>query len=497
MTSIHLNLHDYHTLPALERLFISDTLVALIFGVIVGPYCLNLFDPTKFENQETILLEFSRIVIAIQVMAIGVSMPKKYIWIEKLSIAMLLLPVMLFMWLISGGIIKLFLPSLTYLECLLIAACVTPTDPILANSVVKGRFAEKNVPINVRDILSAESGINDGLGLPYLFLALYLLSSNSVGQAIADWVLFTWLYMILLSIVIGAIIGWLAKRLVFYAEQHDLIDKESFLGFWIGLALFLMGSVATIGSDELLACFVAGTVFAWNDWFSKETREAHLQEVVDMIFNYSFFIYFGTTIPWASYSNPELGLSPGKLVGMAAMMLFLRRLPPIIIFSKFIPAFKNIRQTLFAGWFGPIGVGAIYLSLMGIEEGHKMGIPEGPLKYMYTVNSFLVLTSIIVHGITIPLFYLGYKIPTRTLTQSVMIQNMVSRLPVLHRGDQLELDADGHIRGAISAPVTPVNEETLNTSSNNISTNNLSVNNLTVNSHTAASLGIKSALKRR
>lgn len=96
------------------------------------------------------------------------------------------------------------------------------------------------MPINVRDILSAESGINDGLGLPYLFLALYLLSSNSIGQAIADWVLFTWLYMILLSIVIGAIIGWLAKRLVFYAEQHDLIDKESFLGFWIGLAVSLI-----------------------------------------------------------------------------------------------------------------------------------------------------------------------------------------------------------------------------------------------------------------
>jgi NhaP-type Na+/H+ or K+/H+ antiporter len=49
-------------------------------------------------------------------MAIGVSMPKKYIWIEKLSIAMLLLPVMLFMWLISGGIIKLFIPSLTYVS---------------------------------------------------------------------------------------------------------------------------------------------------------------------------------------------------------------------------------------------------------------------------------------------------------------------------------------------------------------------------------------------
>lgn len=64
----------------------------------------------------------------------------------------------------SGGFIKLFVPSLTFLEALCISACVTPTDPILANSIVKGRYAEKYVPKGVRDIISAESGANDGLG---------------------------------------------------------------------------------------------------------------------------------------------------------------------------------------------------------------------------------------------------------------------------------------------------------------------------------------------
>jgi NhaP-type Na+/H+ or K+/H+ antiporter len=58
---------------------------------------------------------------------------------------------------------------------MVIGACLTPTDPVLANSIMKGKFAEAHIPLNVRLVLSAESGINDGLGTPFLFLAIYLM----------------------------------------------------------------------------------------------------------------------------------------------------------------------------------------------------------------------------------------------------------------------------------------------------------------------------------
>ena len=61
------------------------------------------------------------------------------------------------------------------LEAMVIASCVTPTDPVLANSITKGRFADKHVPIHVRNIIVAESGANDGLGFPFIYLALFLL----------------------------------------------------------------------------------------------------------------------------------------------------------------------------------------------------------------------------------------------------------------------------------------------------------------------------------
>lgn len=50
------------------------------------------------------------------------------------------------------------------------------------------------------------------------------------------------------------------------------------------------------GSDDLLACFVAGNAFSWDDWFRQETEEAHFQEVIDMMLNLAVFVYIGAII---------------------------------------------------------------------------------------------------------------------------------------------------------------------------------------------------------
>ncbi|KAJ9086984.1 hypothetical protein DSO57_1037834 [Entomophthora muscae] len=246
-----------------EKLFLSDALVALLFGILVGPKVFGFFDPLSWPDHPGITLELSKFAIAIQVMAAGVSMPKAYARREYWSFMMLLGPTMLAMWLVSGLIMYLILPRFSFLQALVVAACVTPTDPILANSVVKGRFAEKHVPIHVRDLLSSESGANDGLGLPYMYLALYLLHFNSVWDALTAWVVLVWLYQIFLAVAIGITAGFIFRKLIYHAERYDLIDKESFLAFWIALALFITGSLGILGSDDVLACFVAGNAFAW------------------------------------------------------------------------------------------------------------------------------------------------------------------------------------------------------------------------------------------
>lgn len=49
-------------------------------------------------------------------MAAGVSLPKAYLRKEAKSLFMLLVPVMIFMWLVSGLCVQYFFPSLSFVS---------------------------------------------------------------------------------------------------------------------------------------------------------------------------------------------------------------------------------------------------------------------------------------------------------------------------------------------------------------------------------------------
>jgi len=198
------------------------------------------------ENLGIITLYFTRLVLGVQLVLAGVQLPSKYLLTEWKSLALLLGPGMTAMWLCSSLIIWGMVPELSFLHSLAIGACVTPTDPVLSNSIVKGKFADKNIPKDLQKIIIAESGANDGLGYPFLFLALYLIKyvgSKGGGQsggarlAIGDWFGETWGYTICLSVVYGATVGWVAKELLHWAEEKKFVDRESFLVFAITLAV--------------------------------------------------------------------------------------------------------------------------------------------------------------------------------------------------------------------------------------------------------------------
>jgi sodium/hydrogen antiporter len=176
------------------------------------------------------------------------------------------------MWMLASLLVWAMVPNLSFVHALAVGACVTPTDPVLSNSIVKGKFADKNIPKPLQRIIITESGANDGLGYPFLFLALYIIKHAMHGghggasKAMEQWFVETWFYTILMSVAYGAVVGWLAKELLHFAEQRKFVDRESFLVFAIALALFIVGTCGMIGSDDVLACFVAGNAFTWDDW---------------------------------------------------------------------------------------------------------------------------------------------------------------------------------------------------------------------------------------
>lgn len=111
-------------------------------------------------------------------------------------------------------------------DALCVGACVTATDPVLASSVVgKGKFA-KRVPGHLRNILSAESGSNDGMAFPFLYLALYIiLDQYNAARAIKDWILISVLYEVIMGTVLGALIGIGWRKALKLAERRYPLVK--------------------------------------------------------------------------------------------------------------------------------------------------------------------------------------------------------------------------------------------------------------------------------
>lgn len=430
-----------------EKLYIGEATVATIVGVIFGPHAANLFNPLSWGNTDQITLECSRVVLVVQCFAVGVELPKAYMERHWRSVVFLLVPVMTFGWLVVSLIIWWMIEPLTWLESLLCAACVTATDPVLASSVVgKGKFA-KRVPKHLRDLLSAESGCNDGMAFPFIYLSYYLIHYHiKADKVVYHWFCNTVLYECIFGAIYGVLVGYMARHAIKLADRKGLIDRESFLVFYFVLALFCAGTGASLGLDDLLVGFAAGVGFSNDGWFTHKTEESHVSNVIDLLLNLAYFVYLGAVIPWEQFNAPEIGLTPWRLVVIAIFVILFRRVPIMLALKPFIPDIKTWREALFAGHFGPIGVGAIFAAILAraeLENGstEPVDILPGPgeehymlIQVIWPLTTFLVITSIVVHGSSIAVFTLGKRINTLTLTMSFTQAeesgpNWMNRLP--------------------------------------------------------------------
>lgn len=127
----------------------------------------------------------------------------------------------------------------------------SPTDPILASSVVKGTFSERHVPPYVRYLLLTESGINDGAATPYFLLPLTILTSGSTKEAARTYFLEGLLFELLFAIFVGCTTGWVFRKSLEYGKKYEWVDKESSLVYTVSLAILTIGAVSRLSASSL------------------------------------------------------------------------------------------------------------------------------------------------------------------------------------------------------------------------------------------------------
>ena len=122
----------------------------------------------------TILEQVARLTITFSVLGAALRIPRTYFSDQIKAMGTLLGPGQVIMASVSG-LLACFLLGVPFWVAMLVGAILTPTDPVLASTIVTGERAKDNIPGRIRHMLSAESGANDGGAYPLVFLSIFMI----------------------------------------------------------------------------------------------------------------------------------------------------------------------------------------------------------------------------------------------------------------------------------------------------------------------------------
>jgi NhaP-type Na+/H+ or K+/H+ antiporter len=363
----------------------SELMVATAVGVVLGPLGLDLFRVADLGPPMALLREGARLTVAIAVMSIALELPRLYVRERARSLAVLVGPGMILMWLASS-FVTYWLAPVSAGVALLVGAIVTPTDPVIATSIVQGPTAEGNIPERLRHLLMGEAGANDGIAYPLVFFAIFLLG-HAGDASLASWAGATLGWELLgaigIGLVLGGTTGWIERML----SRGGLLDETSVFTVTVALTFAVLGLAASLGTDDILAVFVAGLAYNLTADPRDEARELEVEEVFNRLFTVPIFVVFGAAIPWAEWA--ALGW---RAVALVVAILLLRRLPMVFFLQRAVEPLDRWEATVFVGWFGPIGVAALFYGTLAVRE---IGSSTP-----WILGSLVVAGSILAHGAT-------------------------------------------------------------------------------------------------
>lgn len=267
--------------------------------------------------------------------------------------------------------------SLSWPEAFLLAAVLTPTDPVVTSTVVTAQ----RVPAIVRHTLNLESGLNDGLALPFVLFFLVLAQpggdAGGEGAKVIGEAAF--------GGVIGVVLGMVGGRLHHHLPGGGITRRyEGIYAIGFGLAAFGLADV-TFGNG-LIAAFVAGIAMGAAE---HDIPDAFVEfaENVSAISQVITFFIFGALIVATGYSGDIWQLAIFVILALAVAR-------PVAILLALIRSRLPGPQKAFIAWFGPKGVASMLFALFVL----KSSVGEGEL--IFDIAAFTILCSIVAHGLT-------------------------------------------------------------------------------------------------
>ena len=263
--------------------------------------------------------------------------------------------------------------GLPWIQALLIAAVLAPTDPVLVSAIV-GRG---EIPWRLRNLLGVESGLNDGLALPVVLVFLAAFSGEDVDYA-------TLALELAGGVVLGIAIAWIALLLL---RIRVLSTTPLYAALTpVAIACIIFGVCTLTGANLYLAAFAAGITIATA---APEVRDAFREygEFVAEIVKLLALFVFGALI------SPAV-LGDVGWAGLVFAVLALAVARPVAVEVALLGSGLPWQERLTAAWFGPKGFASVLYGLLVLEAAR----PES--EHLFHIIVAVISLSIIVHSST-------------------------------------------------------------------------------------------------
>jgi sodium/hydrogen antiporter len=357
----------------------TPAMAFVLIGLLVGPLVIG--DVTVGPASATVRT-LAEATLAVVLFA-DASRIKLRLLRREYSVPLRLLGVGLPLTIVAGTLVAIAIfPHLNTAEAVVLAVLLAPTDAALGQAVV----TEPRLPSRIRQGLNVESGLNDGICVPLLLIALAaadvedkVSSGHHAVAIVAEEIGY--------GIVGGAAAGLIAAAVVAFAHRRDLISGPWLQVIPIAGAALAYGIAVALGGSGFIAAFLAGAIFGALDPHESEDASRLNEEIGDVLGGVTFLI-FGAVL---------LGTALKHLTWQAALyavlsLTIVRMLPVAIAMIRS----GARRQTVgFLGWFGPRGLASIVFAVITIQEAHLAGSNTILLATYLTVG-----LSVAAHGLT-------------------------------------------------------------------------------------------------
>ena len=279
------------------------------------------------------------------------------------------------------------------LQSLLLGSIVSSTDAAAVFSVLRSKGI--SLRGQLKPLLELESGSNDPMAIFLTVGMIRLITEPGLSPLSLIW-------LFVVQMVVGAIVGLaVARAMLFLIKRLELGYEGLYPVLTLAFVLLTFGLTDTIGGSGFLAVYVAGITMGRFD-FPHKKRLQRFHNGVAWLMQITMFLTLGLFV-FPSRLVPIMGV--GLLV--AGFLILVAR--PVSVFIGLLFSRFSWRERAFASWVGLRGAAPIILATFPLLAG----IPQADL--IFNVIFFIVLTSVLLQGTSIPLVARWLKVDAPAL----------------------------------------------------------------------------------